>query len=94
MHASRAHPLPSRAPFTGKLLSLTKLDLSENKLAELPISICELNEEMQLSVGRNPLEKPSVEQARQGIGAIRRFFGFSKKKEEASAEAEEASCSK
>ena len=32
-----------------------------------------------LSVGRNPLEKPAVEQARQGIGVIRRFFGWSKK---------------
>ena len=64
----------------GKLTSLKKLDVSENKITELPVSICELNEEMQLSVGRNPLEKPSVEQARQGIGAIRRFFGFSRSK--------------
>ena len=34
---------------------------------------------MGLSVGRNPLEKPAIEQARQGIGVIRRFFGWSKK---------------
>jgi hypothetical protein len=64
-----------------QLGSLQRLDLSENKLAELPSSICELQDNLTLSVGRNPLEKPSIEQARQGIGAIRRFFGFSKKKE-------------
>ena len=64
----------------GNLKALSKLDLSENRLVELPISICELNENLQLAVGRNPLEKPSVEQARQGIGAIRRFFGFSRSK--------------
>merc|ERR1719453_1358140 len=62
----------------GNMKALQKLDLSENKLAELPLSICELQDDLQLSVGRNPLEKPSVEQARQGIGAIRRFFGFSR----------------
>ena len=71
----------------GRLLALTKLDISENKLSELPISICELNEELQFSVGRNPLVKPSVEQARQGIGAIRRFFSWSPSKEDASAAA-------
>ena len=62
----------------GNLKNLQKLDLSENRLAELPVTICELSETLQFSVGRNPLEKPSVEQARQGIGAIRRFFGFSR----------------
>ena len=62
----------------GNLKQLQKLDLSENRISELPISICELTESLQFSVGRNPLEKPSVEQARQGIGAIRRFFGFSR----------------
>ena len=63
----------------GNMKSLQKFDLSENKLTELPITICELFDDLQLSVGRNPLEKPSVEQARQGIGAIRRF-GFSRSK--------------
>ena len=64
----------------GKMSGLQKLDISENKLTELPISFCELNEALQLSVGRNPLEKPSIEQARQGVGSIRRFFGWSKPK--------------
>ena len=27
-------------------------------------------------MARNPLERPSIEQARQGISAIRRFFGI------------------
>ena len=69
-----------------KLVALQKLDLSENKLAELPVTICELNDDLQLSVGRNPLEKPSIEQARQGVGSIRRFFGWSRKREDDSAE--------
>ena len=73
----------------GNMKSLQKFDLSENKLTELPITICELFDDLQLSVGRNPLEKPSVEQARQGIGAIRRFFGWSKKKDEGDASTEE-----
>ena len=76
VHKNMITTLPS---IIGKLTSLKKLDVSENKITELPISICELSEEVGLSVGRNPLEKPAVEQARQGIGVIRRFFGWSKK---------------
>ena len=63
----------------GKLTALKKLDISENKIIELPISFCELSDEITLSCGRNPLEKPGIEQARQGIGVIRRYFGWSKK---------------
>ena len=65
----------------GLMRNLQKLDLSENRLVELPPAICELQDTLQLSVGRNPLEKPSIEQARQGIGSIRRFFGYSKARE-------------
>ena len=72
VHKNQVRALPAKI---GALKSLHKLDLSENKITELPVSICELSEEMQFLVGRNPLEKPSVEQARQGIGAIRRYFG-------------------
>ena len=79
VHKNSIRALPNTI---GNLKSLQKLEISENKIVELPISICELSEEMSLSVGRNPLEKPSVEQARQGVGAIRRFFGWSKKKED------------
>ena len=75
LHKNAIRVLPATI---GNLRSLQKFDLSENRLQELPISICELNESLQLSVGRNPLEKPSIEQARQGVGAIRRFFGFGK----------------
>ena len=73
--------IPTLPQGIGNMKALQKLDLSENKLAELPVTICELNDTLSLMVGRNPLEKPSIEQARQGIGAIRRFFGWSKKKE-------------
>ena len=76
VHKNMINVLPSNI---GKLTSLKKLDVSENKITELPASICELSEEVGLSVGRNPLEKPAIEQARQGIGVIRRFFGWSKK---------------
>ena len=76
VHKNMITALPS---IIGKLEHLKKLDVSENKITELPISICELSEDVGLSVGRNPLEKPAVEQARQGIGVIRRFFGWSKK---------------
>ena len=65
-------------PSIGKLCALQKLDLSENKLRELPMLICELQDDLQLFVGRNPLEKPTIEQARQGITMIRRFFNFTK----------------
>ena len=77
VHKNLITTLPSAL---GKLTSLQKMDLSENKLTELPVSVCELNEALQLSCGRNPLEKPSIEQARQGIGAIRRYFGYSARK--------------
>ena len=77
VHKNMISTLPSAI---GKLAGLQKLDISENKLSELPVSICELSETLQLSVGRNPLEKPSVEQARQGVGSIRRFYGWSKSK--------------
>ena len=77
VHKNHISSLPANI---GGLKGLQKLDVSENRLIELPVSICELNEDAQLSVGRNPLEKPSVEQARQGVGAIRRFFGFSRTK--------------
>jgi hypothetical protein len=78
LHKNNLRGLPNAI---GNLKALQKFDISENKIVELPISICELSDELQLSVGRNPLEKPSVEQARQGVAVIRRFFGFSKKKE-------------
>ena len=73
----------------GQLRSLMKFDLSENRLVELPVTVCELNDALQLAVGRNPLEKPSIEQARQGIGSIRRFFGWSKKREDEPGDREE-----
>jgi len=76
VHKNMIGALPTNI---GNLTSLKKLDVSENRVTELPFSICELSEEMTLSVGRNPLEKPAIEQARQGIGVIRRFFGYSKK---------------
>ena len=38
----------------GNMKALQKLDVSENKLVELPMSICELNEELQLSVAAQP----------------------------------------
>lgn len=60
----------------GKLSALQKVDLSENKINELPAGMCELREDLQLSVARNPLERPPIEQARQGVGAIRKFFNY------------------
>ena len=76
VHKNSITALPANI---GKLTMLQKLDVSENRLVELPILICELSEDLALFVGRNPLEKPSIEQARQGIGAIRRFFNYTKK---------------
>ena len=67
MLSLRRISLHSNPHAIGNLKSLQKFDISENKIVELPISICELSDELQLSVGRNPLEKPSVEQARQGV---------------------------
>ena len=75
LHKNLIRALPTTV---GNLRALQRLDLSENKISELPSTICELNDTLVLSVGRNPLEKPSIEQARQGIGAIRRYFGFNK----------------
>ena len=74
----------------GGLAALSHLELSENKLVELPSSFCELNDNLHLSVARNPLERPSIEQARQGISAIRRFFGQTKSKKDAGDAAQEA----
>ena len=78
LHKNLIRSLP---PSIGGLRALQRLDLSENKLTELPSTVCELSDTLQLSVGRNPLEKPSIEQARQGVGAIRRYFGFSRARE-------------
>ena len=82
VHKNMLSSLPSAI---GKLTALQKLDVSENRLAELPISVCELQEDLQLAIGRNPLERPSVEQARQGIGVIRRYFNYTGKKHDPAA---------
>jgi hypothetical protein len=47
-------------PGIGSMRALQKLDLSENRLTELPVAICELSDDLQLLVGRNPLEKPPM----------------------------------
>ena len=73
--------ITSLPPSMGNLKALRSSTSPRTGSSELPISICELNENLQLAVGRNPLEKPSIEQARQGIGSIRRFFGWSRKRE-------------
>lgn len=49
-----------------------------SQLVELPFSFCELSDDLKLSIARNPLERPSVEQSRMGINGIRRFFGYNK----------------
>ena len=54
--------------------ALKALDLSENKLTELPPSLGLLRDTLKLSVSRNPLQRPPAATARQGIGAIRKFF--------------------
>ena len=77
----------------GQLQSLVSLELSENKLVELPHSFCDLSDSLKLSIARNPLERPSMEQTRQGIGAIRRFFGYTRKNTEQAASEIEAAYS-
>ena len=60
----------------GRLKSLQHLNISDNKIEKLPESICELPETLELLPGRNPLIRPTIEQARQGIDAIRRALGW------------------
>ena len=60
----------------GNLTLLQKLDVSENRLSELPVTICELNETCSSRSAATRSRSRPMEQARQGIGAIRRFFGF------------------
>ena len=50
------------------------LDASENLLVSLEPSICDLFAVERLELKGNPLQKPPVAIARQGIGAIRRYF--------------------
>ena len=63
----------------GQLRALKSLDLSENKLAEVPPSLGLLRDSLKLAVSRNPLQRPPLSVARQGIEAIRRYFNELKK---------------
>lgn len=57
------------------LRSLKILDASENQIIALHPSICDLHQpEMKLELRDNPLQRPPINIARQGIGAIRHAF--------------------
>ena len=57
-----------------QLRNLKHLDASENLLVSLEPSICDLVAVERLELKDNPLQKPPLSIARQGIGAIRRYF--------------------
>ena len=57
-----------------KLRVLKQLDASENFLTALEPSICDLHEVEKLELKDNPLQRPPASTARQGIGAVRKFF--------------------
>jgi len=57
-----------------QLRNLKHLDASENLLVSLEPSICDLVAVERLELKDNPLQKPPISIARQGIGAIRRYF--------------------
>jgi len=57
-----------------KLRVLKQLDASENFLIALEPSICDLHEVEKLELKDNPLQRPPASTARQGIGAVRKFF--------------------
>ena len=57
-----------------QLRNLKHLDASENLLVSLEPSICDLHELEKLELKDNPLQKPPISIARQGIGSIRRYF--------------------
>jgi Leucine-rich repeat (LRR) protein len=53
---------------------LVRLDLAGCELTALPRSICTLEHLRRLDVDNNPLQKPPLEIAQQGIEAIARYF--------------------
>ena len=57
-----------------RLRNLKQLDASENLITALEPSICDLHECEKLELKDNPLHLPPAATARQGIGAIRKFF--------------------
>ena len=57
-----------------QLKSLKHLDASENQLVNLEPSICDLIAIERLELKDNPLQRPPLTIAKQGIGAIRRYF--------------------
>ena len=57
-----------------KLRNLKQLDASENQIVALEPSICDLHECERLELKDNPLQRPPLSVARQGIDAIRRYF--------------------
>ena len=70
----RANELTFLPASIGQLVSLKHLDLSENQLSQLVLSICDLANLEKIEVKNNPLQRPPIGTAKQGIGAIRRYF--------------------
>ena len=58
----------------GQLYALKHFDLSENHLTQLVLSICDLALLEKVEVKGNPLQRPPITIARQGVAAIRRYF--------------------
>ena len=50
------------------------MQVSENSLSQLVHSICELTLLERIEVKNNPLQRPPLSTAKQGIVAIRRYF--------------------
>jgi Leucine-rich repeat (LRR) protein len=57
-----------------KLRSLKQLDVSENMLQTLDPSICDLHAIEKAEFKDNPLVRPPMAIARQGLGAVRKYF--------------------
>ncbi|MBL7220847.1 MAG: SUMF1/EgtB/PvdO family nonheme iron enzyme [Phycisphaerae bacterium] len=66
--------LETLPPEIGKLTNLSELNLWDNGLTALPSGIVKLANLAMLFVDGNPLEKPPLDVAKRGIGAIRDYF--------------------
>ena len=70
----RMNKLPYLPTTVSKLRNLKQLDVSENMLQTLDPSICDLHTIEKAEFKDNPLVRPPMAIARQGLGAVRKYF--------------------
>ena len=70
----RSNELPYLPASISKLRVLKQLDASENQIVALEPSLCDLHAIEKVELKDNPLQRQPAAIARQGIGAIRKYF--------------------